>query len=807
MEQNVSITNVSITTLKEATGLDDRSILFVPLLFAVYFVTVGLGTAIVARHTKQARKAREAQEAGPTVLGNKSSTDADADALLSPRRGRAGTWARLGRKKAVQISFACTYSICMFATLVSLATGSLSKRTGLYWEWYLRLLSLACLWHLLQALSLPKEHEYPRMAFADATLAGMVPFMSDNFDMLKDIIFGGLCWQSDWFGVKAMAWISWLYIPAFHAYLLQQESVLNELASHVLSIWTMATETEDGRRQQRERPDGTEGPKKNGCFRKMWQDKVWLPILYRQTTPTKQQMLLVENAPQAIMAVLYTAAEGGSVIVSVLNIAVPILQVLGSRALFPRLREAMVPWYVKKLKSAIQDEDMLTLGGLWKEADFDEAPKLLAHVARGLSVFDGEPELLDRLESMPGDKSREVRYIQLLKEMLMLAASKGTRLVLDDRDMRGDALEFQVNLSRNDLGAEEGQALAASIAANGSIIDLKLSGNSFGTTGMQALAEKALRIQSLRHLDVAGNGLGAAGLQALAEALAETSLLESLDVGSNDLGPECAEALKTVLSIATLTDFRADQNTLAGAVAKAVAAAQRKESLRQLSVAGNDLGTAGFQALAEALVKTETPVEIIDVGSNRILELCSEALQKLLCTKTLKHFRAAHNALRDVGAKVVAECLDSDRCAIERLSLVANGIGANGLQALASIRRRAAVQLHISGNLMNLDWGPRAKARLMDVVVAHDDKSTDAVDKAQEVRQALRDGQVEIFWGKRADCEELAAALQGQSRLQVLQVYSGKDVEAAVLEALKSHVALKSLVLWEPDGSLSEVGV
>ncbi|CAE7866764.1 NLRC3, partial [Symbiodinium necroappetens] len=120
--------------------------------------------------------------------------------------------------------------------------------------------------------------------------------------------------------------------------------------------------------------------------------------------------------------------------------------------------------------------------------------------------------------------------------------------------------------------------------------------------------------------------------------------------------------------------------------------------------------------------------------------------------------------------------------------------------ALASSQRRAAVQLHISGNLTNLEWHHRVKARLMDVVVALDtwfrvargDKST-AHDKAQEVRQALRDGHVEIFW-LQAGRKELAAALQGQSRLQVLQVDQGKDVEA-VLEALEGHVALKSLVL------------
>ncbi|CAE7035971.1 NLRC3, partial [Symbiodinium sp. KB8] len=221
---------------------------------------------------------------------------------------------------------------------------------------------------------------------------------------------------------------------------------------------------------------------------------------------------------------------------------------------------------------------------------------------------------------------------------------------------------------------------------------------------------------------------------------------------------------------------------------------------------------------------TETPVTSIDVGSNGIGEDASEALQKLLRTKTLKDFRAAHNALGDAGAKVVAECLDSDRCGIERLSLVANGIGKKGfeartqranvgheavkgppnMQALASSQRHhAAVQLHISGNLTNLDWSARVEARLMDVVVADDDDKSTAHDKAQEVRQALRDGHVEIFWKKRAGCKELAAALQGQSRLQVVQVQGGDDVQA-VLEALEGHVALKSLVLYSINGSLSE---
>ncbi|CAE7584895.1 NLRC3 [Symbiodinium necroappetens] len=273
------------------------------------------------------------------------------------------------------------------------------------------------------------------------------------------------------------------------------------------------------------------------------------------------------------------------------------------------------------------------------------------------------------------------------------------------------------------------------------------------------------------------------------------------------------QALHTVLSQGHTFGRSQEACFVFGSLQALAEKALRIRSLRHLDVAGNGLGAAGFQALAEALAETSL-LESLDIGSNDLGPNCAEALQKLLLgTKTLKDFRAAHNALGDAGAKVVAECLDSDRCAIERLSLVANGIGQKGFKALASSRRHhAAVQLHISGNFTNLHWRFRMEAatdlsrcfRLMDVVAHDDDKST-ARDKAQEVRQALREGNVEIFWKKGCKASRrLAAALQGPSRLQVLHVDKGYDVEAAALEALEGHVALKSLVLDSINGSLSE---
>ncbi|CAE7222941.1 NLRC3 [Symbiodinium sp. CCMP2456] len=213
----------------------------------------------------------------------------------------------------------------------------------------------------------------------------MVPFLSDNFDTLKDVLFGGLCWQSEDPSVQIMGVLSWLHIPVFHMFLLRKKNMLSELASHVLSVWCMPTVI---------RQDVTEGSV--GLVSRVW-NKV-IPILYRQTTPTKQEMLLVENTPQALMATVYT------------DIALPITQILVSYVVFPKLRNAAAPWFSTKLNAAIRDGDILTMDRIWdeatrvqlqgralvlccqpqshdEEADFERAPKLLAAVLDGLPIF------------------------------------------------------------------------------------------------------------------------------------------------------------------------------------------------------------------------------------------------------------------------------------------------------------------------------------------------------------------------------------------------------------------------------------
>ena len=68
-----------------------------------------------------------------------------------------------------------------------------------------------------------------------------------------------------------------------------------------------------------------------------------VPLLYKQVTPTKRELLLWENVPQAICSVIFLLAEGGSLFVMVINLLIPICQVVATFALFRPLRQAMGP--------------------------------------------------------------------------------------------------------------------------------------------------------------------------------------------------------------------------------------------------------------------------------------------------------------------------------------------------------------------------------------------------------------------------------------------------------------------------------
>ena len=274
----------------------------------------------------------------------------------------------------MQAAFLGTCATCMATTALSMAYGHLSPQTGLSWEGYAALCSLACLWQLAQACvaawQLCEGRQYDMTAFAEGTVTGMLPFMSDSFDTLKDSLFGGLCLQSKKGLTLALGVLSWVYLLGFHLVLLRRARFLAELGKNYLGIFlapTKAKKADSGASTQTE--GGQEAQRSSTCaaYLQKLKNKL-LPMAYGQVTPTKRWLLVIENGPQALMAMVYLALEGGSLLVAVLNLAIPLMQVLASFLLCPILRPLVAPWYAAQLDAAAADNNLLLMRRLLLEA-------------------------------------------------------------------------------------------------------------------------------------------------------------------------------------------------------------------------------------------------------------------------------------------------------------------------------------------------------------------------------------------------------------------------------------------------------
>ena len=266
--------------------------------------------------------------------------------------------------RLVMLSFCGTVLLSFVATLWSLETGRLSKTFGLDWEIYLLLFGCAGASLLIQAVLavawLKAGDRFDFSAFAVASFSSMAPFLSDQLDTFKDVIFGGLCLQSQHFSMKAVGVLSWSYLLAFHAWFFWLAAVppnmsdalgancFNELAASHLSVLLIAPKVP--------------GEWSGGCW-----EGIILPIIYR-LTKSKRHHLLIENVPQALMSVLFLAVEGGSFFVAAFNLVVPIVQIALAELLFEPVRTAAVPALGKRLNRAMKSGNAVAAKALWEEA-------------------------------------------------------------------------------------------------------------------------------------------------------------------------------------------------------------------------------------------------------------------------------------------------------------------------------------------------------------------------------------------------------------------------------------------------------
>lgn len=349
---------------------------YVSALFLCYLVTLALGTCIM-------------------VLGSKclQLTRPDEFVLVSHMHMKLG----VGKQRVlVVVVFLATYAVSVMATIYSISKNSLSQISGLDWELWLGLFALNALSMLIQAFVAVGRLNPGRIfrlgAFAEASFTGMTPVISDQFDTVKDVLFAGLCFQSHSRLLQILGISSLLYLLLIHFYFLSMDSTLGELAASHIPVVLVASTPAPQPNSEAPRSLGGHGP----CA--VLQRKI-LPVLYRQTTPTRQWMLFLENFPQAALALIFLWIQGGSLIVTTLNLLFPAAQLLLAWIFFPRLRSSVGSWLGERLGVALDDEDQLGARRLWNEANLHNDLTLLRlalpHIRPMMEAFQlQEPENL-----------------------------------------------------------------------------------------------------------------------------------------------------------------------------------------------------------------------------------------------------------------------------------------------------------------------------------------------------------------------------------------------------------------------------
>eukprot|EP00435_Cladocopium_sp_Y103_P069017 s119_g32.t1 len=259
----------------------------------------------------------------------------------------------------------------VFASCSMLAWSSksqrLSKIYGMDYECYFALFMFGGLWTILQAVvascRLNQDESFAITAFAEACFASMAPILSDHYDTMKDAMFAFLCFRSSSIEVCILGGVSLAYLVGLHLYLICfDKQAVAELAESHLAGLLMAPQAPPQNSENLDEPSPVDRS-----------SQIWnfvLFTIYKQMTPTKRRLLMLENVPQALFALFYLHYEGGSVPVVVMNLMLPTAQIVFAWTLFTTIRAHAGPQLGEKLRKFLLAGQRLRLERLWTEADF-----------------------------------------------------------------------------------------------------------------------------------------------------------------------------------------------------------------------------------------------------------------------------------------------------------------------------------------------------------------------------------------------------------------------------------------------------
>ncbi|CAK9057642.1 unnamed protein product [Durusdinium trenchii] len=423
-----------------------------------------------------------------------------------------------------------------------------------------------------------------------------------------------------------------------------------------------------------------------------------LQYIYKQLTPLKRKMLLWENLPQGVMACIYLEVVGGSVMVALLNLAVPTVQIICTLALFHPVQRLIVAKFAEQIDIAFQESDLVEFHRLRTEAELDSESGLFREICPHSKRLNGFIPDLDE-----SDEGRRVHEAWARSRWILLDCFDSMRS--NPHNAHYGELEIVGELQGKQSTHLEGIVAIFSAFHLEGVEILKMNSNNISSKWSKDLAKGLIRNTTITHLDMSGNHIRAAGTKALLHALGDNDL-QFLALCGNDLGLKGAEAVAEYLKKDTtqVEKLLLDDNNFADEGSKVLAEAfKMNQSVRYLHLRGNKIGSAGIQDLLLAVVDND--LLLLALCGNDLGLKGAEAVAKYLKRSDthVSDLRLDDNNFADEGSEVLAEAFKMNQH-VQSLHLRGNKIGSAGIQALSEMLKtnQTLEWFDLSNNNMDL---------------------------------------------------------------------------------------------------------
>jgi uncharacterized protein (TIGR02996 family) len=242
------------------------------------------------------------------------------------------------------------------------------------------------------------------------------------------------------------------------------------------------------------------------------------------------------------------------------------------------------------------------------------------------------------------------------------------------------------------------------------ITTLCLADNSLGVAGTEALGQRMPG--TLVELDLSRTRLGVGGLTGLVGGgrrfYAGLRGVGRLNLSGNDIAPAGAEALATHYSLRSLTSLTLNHNGLGddGADALVTRYPSSLDGLRELGLAGNNIGTTGMKALLG--LRCLPYLTRLNLDNNLLQAKGADLIATCAALGALTDLNVGRNRLGPAGVESLMASPHLTK--LKRLDVSGNGIGVRGVQALLDAPHLdRLVELNVSGN--RLDQGQVRRLR------------------------------------------------------------------------------------------------